>query len=48
MLAGLPKRCSKMLFEGNEACLWHTEAGGSAMAKLRVPQMGFFFAYISL
>lgn len=36
MLASLPKCCLKMLFEGNEACSWHTEAGSGAMAKQRV------------
>lgn len=33
MLARLPKCCLKMLFEGNEARSWHTEAGRGAMAK---------------
>lgn len=36
MLASLPKCCLKMLFEGNEACSWHTEAGSGAMAKQHV------------
>lgn len=36
MLASLPKCCLKMLFEGNEACSWHTEAGSCAMAKQHV------------
>lgn len=33
MLARLPKCCLKMLFEGNEARSWHTEAGRGATAK---------------
>ncbi len=44
-----PNMLFKMLFEGNEACSWHTEAGSGAMAEQHAcSQLGFFFAYISL
>lgn len=42
MLASLPKCCLKMLFEGNEACLWHTEARSRATAKQLVLIWGSF------